>query len=64
MKYEEQLQRIIQGLDPLLDLSPSSAMRLINKSSLWDKVSLLLKEPNIAKAGKTTAVNMLVRPNS
>lgn len=54
IKYEEQLQRIVQALDPLLDLAPSTAMHLMNKSSVWGKLSMLVKEPSIAKAGKTS----------
>ncbi|KAK3914903.1 Pyridine nucleotide-disulfide oxidoreductase domain-containing protein 2 [Frankliniella fusca] len=53
--YEKQLQRIVKALDPLLDLSPASVIRLLSEQSLWKRVATLLKDRGIAHAGISIA---------
>ncbi|KAJ1522832.1 hypothetical protein ONE63_001983 [Megalurothrips usitatus] len=55
VKYEEQLQRIVKALDPLLDVSPTSVMSLLCDESYWSKLMLLMQQRDIAKAGISIA---------
>lgn len=55
IKYEEHLKRIVEALDPLIDLPPATLLLLLNEPSILKKSLFLLKEPSILKAAKSVA---------
>jgi hypothetical protein len=50
-QYEDKLKRVVEAVEPLLDLSAADAVAFLRAESVWSKISALLHSPHLRKAG-------------